>query len=37
MKGKSITAFYNKIKVRNKVKLFEIRNNQTPSTSHQIL
>lgn len=37
MKGKSLTAYYNKIKVCDYVNLFEIRNNQIPSYSLQIL
>lgn len=37
MKGKSLTAYYNKIKVSDYVNLFEIRNNQIPSYSLQIL
>ncbi|CAK91000.1 unnamed protein product (macronuclear) [Paramecium tetraurelia] len=37
MKGKSLMAFYNKIKVSNKDKLFEIRNNQTLNTFLQKL
>lgn len=37
MKGKSLTAYYNKIRVSNTVKLFDFRKNQTLNYYHQTL